>query len=122
MRILNRRQRVVLLLAIALFAAIALLPPWRYLNGDFAGFAPVWSPPAPLADSLLTEEIAQEYVPIKIVPMGLSEVEYKTEFDHDEYARPFLDVRKMMAVGTIVLVLGLVALFVLDDRRRKATE
>lgn len=122
MRVLNRRQGITVLVALILFTTIAIVPPWRYLNGDFAGFAPVFSPPDPLPDSLISEQIAQEYVPIKFIPMGISEVEYKTQFSREEYARPFVDVRKMLAVGAVVFMLTIGVLIALDDRRKRAGE
>ena len=104
---------------ITLFTLIALLPPWRYLDGRYAGIGPIWAPPDPLPAEEVTDEVAMEYVPIKIIPMAMSEREYQTDFTEEERRLPFIDIRRMLTLGTIVFLLGVIGLIVFDDRTKK---
>jgi hypothetical protein len=120
-QLLNRKQIVVISCALALFTLIAIMPPWRYLDGSSAGFAPIFSPPEPLADSLVTGEVASEYVPIKIVPSSLAKPgDRKTEFTSEELATPFVDVRRMLTIGTAIFLLTVVGLIAFNERLRTA--
>ncbi len=108
---------------LAIFFLIAIVPPWRYLDGSSAGFAPIFNPPESMADSLVTGEIAAEYVPIKIVPSSLSEPgDRKTEFTSGELATPFIDVRRMLTMGAAVFLFAVIGLFAFDNRMKIASK
>jgi hypothetical protein len=122
-QLLNNKQILVIASTLLIFIMLAVFPPWRYMDGSSAGFAPVFNPPADLPDSLVTGEIATEYVPIKIVPSTLSTPgDRKTDLTTEDLATPFVDIRRMLTVGTVVFLIGVIGLFAFDDRTRSASE
>ncbi|MBS1261286.1 MAG: hypothetical protein MAG453_00607 [Calditrichaeota bacterium] len=112
----NRKQVIVIVATLALFALLALTPPWRYLDGGFAGFHTVFAPPDSLPDSLVTDSVAVEHVPIRIVPLAMGEYDRGTEFTDEQRRLPYVDVRKMLTASTILFLLAVIGVFALDDR------
>ena len=115
MKIFSRRQQMVLLAALVLFILIGIVPPWRYLDGTFAGFHPVFSPPAAISDTLAGEP-APEYTEIHLIPMAMYNMERKSQFSEEELIRPYLDIRRMMGLGALVF-LGAIGGVILLNRQ-----
>ncbi|MCB2200954.1 hypothetical protein KQI63_16230 [bacterium] len=116
MKIFSRRERIVLLTALVLFILIGVFPPWRYLDGSFAGFRPVFSPPPAQSDTLAGEP-APEYTEIHLIPMAMYNMERKSQFSEEEMIRPYLDIRKMMGLGAFVFLGSIIAILLLNNNQ-----
>ncbi|MCB2212849.1 hypothetical protein KQI52_12125 [bacterium] len=120
---MNQKQITTIVIAVLLMAVLAAFPPWKYVDGTFIGFAPVYDQPEPQPDSLYTGEVAPEHVEIKIVPSTLAPSEDRnTDMNDEQKKTPVVDVRKMLTVGTIIFLAAIVAVFAFDDRTRSASE
>lgn len=119
MKIFSRRERGVLVVALVLFILIGVFPPWRYLDGGFAGFHPVFSPPPAQSDTLAGQP-APEYTEIHLIPMAMYNMERKSQFSDEEMIRPYLDIRKMMGLGALVFLGSIVSIVVLNRRKPSA--
>ncbi|MBD3165872.1 hypothetical protein GF324_04700 [bacterium] len=114
--ILNTKQRLVVVLALVLLIPAGLFPPWRYLNGEFIGFRPVWNPPPAIRMEQDPGDPQHEYTPIMIVPQNVYQGERKTRFSEEELRRPFIDVRRLLSVGAVVFLGAWASAFFLRTR------
>lgn len=106
---INKRQRLIIIATFVLFFVLGLFPPWKYADGQFLGFHPAFNPPPPRADSLSIEDIPVEHVPIQIVPQSLYNPSDASTPDADALRRPYIDIRKMLAVSALLFLGGIVA-------------
>jgi len=120
-RLFNRRQRLSLIVALAAFILIGLFPPWRYLNGQFAGMHFVASPPPALPDSALGNP-RPEYTEIKMIPLAMYNMDRRGDFSREELRRPYLDARRLLGLGAIVFLGLAIAIIAFNDRRPAPVE
>jgi hypothetical protein len=112
MKLLTRRQKFFLLSLLVATLALGIVPPWKYANGQFIGFRPVFSPPPAAPDSIALSDVRPEHVPIQIVPQSLYRPSDTSLPTTDELRRPFIDVRRMLGVAALLFMLAMTGILV----------
>ncbi len=119
MTLFNHRQRLTMGGIALLFVLLGLFPPWRYADGRFLGLHPAWSPPPAVPDSLPAPQPRREYLPIQIVPQSLYRDSGSKIPDEEMLRHPYVDVRRMLAGGTVLFLGGIVVVLLLRDRKEE---
>lgn len=117
---INPRQKIILGLALLLFLLLGFFPPWRYLDGQFAGFHPITSPPPALADTSQLGQPAVEHVPIQMIPLSLRENQNTRQREGEALLQPIIDIRKMLALATTLFLITIILVLLFQKREKLA--
>lgn len=118
-KLLNPKQKLVLITVFVAYLALGFFPPWRYLDGRSAGFHPLTSPLKPLPTSIAPGEPTREYMPYQMVPNKMAASERKEQFTENERRKPFIDVRKMLSIATVLFFIAVAFIFFFVNRNAK---